>query len=191
MVAKDGSKKKICIIVAIALALIVAIIAVILVIMNSGKKEDELGTEFFKDSNEKIVMSLGDDNYAADNTRAKQMFEVFNVKDEEITSAYLYMEFENAEYANKALISEEITSAIEKGVYEKGAKTDGVYLVLGLPKETYTNISASSLRQSVSNIENVVEHVKEENENLDEDEYEYDPALVEDDGITVISNPEE
>jgi len=175
---------------AIVAAVLVAVIIILANCNKTRKEEVSLNDDFFRDSDTKIVMSIGDDNYTEDSSRAKQMYEVFNVEGEKIVSAYLYMEFESEVYANDSLASEETIAAINAGVYKNNGRTEGKYVILELPAETYSNVTASSLRKSVADYEDTIERVKDENENP-EDYLEDDYIEGDEDGVILISNPEE
>ena len=188
--------KKAALLIIVSVAVIIILIAVIIILSNCKnprREEVNINDDFFRSDNSKIVMPIGDDNYAADNSRAKQMYEVFNVDGEKIVSAYLYMEFENEAYAKGSLESEETASAINAGVYKNNGKTEGKYVILELPEETYSGVPASDLRTSVKNYEETIERVKEENENLEDesDDYTYIEGDEDGDGVILISNPEE
>ncbi len=176
---------------AIIIGVIVVLIAVVIaLIIIPGKNRNVLDADFFKNSDDKIVLPIGDDSYAADNTRAKQMYEVFNIGDSKIVSAFLYMEYDSEEYAESALESEELKSAISSGVYTNNFKTDGKYVILELPKEAYENTSVSSLKESVSSYEKTIREAEEENnkgiEDVDMSQY-----IIDDEGTLLINNQEE
>lgn len=175
---------------AIIIGVIVVLIAVVIALLIiPGKNRNVLDADFFKNSDDKIVLPIGDDSYAADNTRAKQMYEVFNISDSKIVSAFLYMEYDSEEYAKSALESEELKSAISSGVYTNNSKTDGKFVILELPKETYENTSVSSLKESVSSYEKTIREAEEENakiEDVDMSQY-----VIDDEGTLLINNQEE
>lgn len=176
---------------AIIIGVIVVLIAVVIALLIiPGKNRNVLDADFFKNSDDKIVLPIGDDSYAADNTRAKQMYEVFNIGDSKIVSAFLYMEYDSEEYAESALESEDLKAAISNGVYTKNSKTDGKFVVLELPKENYENTSVASLKESVSSYEKTIHDAEEEN-NKGIEEVDMSQYVVDDEGTLLISNPEE
>ena len=178
--------KLLAIIIGVIIVLIAVVIALLII---PGKNRNVLDADFFKNSDSKIVLPIGDDGYAADDTRAKQMYEVFNIGDSKIVSAFLYMEYDSEEYAESALESEELKSAISSGVYTNNFKTDGKYVILELPKEAYENTSVSSLKESVSSYEKTIREAEEENakiEDVDMSQY-----IIDDEGTLLINNQEE
>ena len=178
--------KLLAIIIGVIIVLIAVVIALLII---PGKNRNVLDADFFKNSDDKIVLPIGDDGYAADDTRAKQMYEVFNIGDSKIVSAFLYMEYDSEEYAKSALESEELKSAISSGVYTNNFKTDGKYVILELPKEAYENTSVSSLKESVSSYEKTIREAEEENakiEDVDMSQY-----IIDDEGTLLINNQEE
>ena len=186
--SKKPNTKLIAIIASIVVILVAAI--VVLLIVFNKKSASPLDEDFFKTSDSKIVLPIGDDGYTADNTRAKQMYEVFNIDDAKIASVFLYIEYDNEEHAKSAFEGEDLKAAISNGVYTKNSKTDGKFVVLELPKENYENTSVASLKESVSSYEKTIHDAEEEN-NKGIEEIDMSQYVIDDEGTLLISNPEE
>jgi hypothetical protein len=105
---------------------------------------------------------------------ATKMYQVYNLKDGQIDSVKMYIEFENEEKAEKANDSEGIKRAVESDIYA-GHELDGKYVILDMPASLFEGVDVSTVR----NIANEYEESQKEPElpaNLDgqADDYVYD-----------------
>ena len=150
--AKEKNTKKIIAIVACAVAVVVAIVvAVVLINKNKG---EVLNDDFFKTTNEKIVISNTADS--TDPTVAKKVHQVYFINGDKITGLKVYSEFESEQAAKDADAKPEVAEAMKTGMY-KEHKVEGKYIIVTMADSVYQSTNVEQLKAAATVLEKAVQ----------------------------------
>ena len=141
------------------IAAVAVVVGVVVAIILCTNKAEQLGDNYFKDSDNRVVYSAsvvgGENGYGAIKTH-----QVYDVDKDTVKGYTLYYEFSNEDSAKKA--NERIQNDIkyDKSIIE--AKLDGKYIGIKYNETAYSDTTASELRTWVNNLREYDESREEE-----------------------------
>ena len=148
--AKDKNKL-IAIIAGLALAVVAVVVAVVIINNNKGEVLDD---NFFKTTNDKIVISNSADS--SDPTVAKKVHQVYFVNGDKITDLKVYSEFESEQAAKDADAKPEVAEAMKTGMY-KDHKVQGKFIIVTMAESSYQDTTAEQIRATAELLNKVIE----------------------------------
>ncbi|MBR3236619.1 hypothetical protein IKF92_03005 [Candidatus Saccharibacteria bacterium] len=151
--AKKSNNNNLILGICAAVAVVVVIVVIAVVVIGKG---NTLNDDYFKSDDTKLVLSMETGTGTGDETSEPvKAHEVYEYKDESITSLKTYYEYAN-EDAAKAAYDKAKEDELPEG-YES-MELNGKYIVLTAKADQYENLKASDVKENIEFMEQLKNH---------------------------------